>query len=128
MLSDNDEVDLPTLQQQTIEWLVRLRTHDLSEAETREFADWLSHDLSHAHAFASAEDLFDVMTQAAQIKMTEPTSSPKSVWVPAGTVNTVDLSSAKPSPAGEGWVTTAWMQEVEQRRKQLPRVNQNRSF
>ncbi len=40
--------------------------------------------------------------------------------------NTVNLSSAKPSPAGEGWVTTAWMQEVEQRMEQLPRGNKNK--
>ncbi len=40
--------------------------------------------------------------------------------------NTVDLSSTKPSPEGEGWVTTAWMQEVEQRMEQLPRGNQNK--
>jgi len=40
--------------------------------------------------------------------------------------NSVDLSTAKPSPAGEGWVTTAWMQEVGQRLEQLPRGNQHR--
>jgi len=38
----------------------------------------------------------------------------------------VETSSAKPSPEGEGWVTTAWMQEVEQRRERLPRGNQNK--
>ncbi|MBE9542385.1 MAG: hypothetical protein IMF01_08710 [Proteobacteria bacterium] len=27
----------------------------------------------------------------------------------------------KPSPDGESWVTTAWMQEVEQRMERLPR-------
>jgi type I restriction-modification system DNA methylase subunit len=32
----------------------------------------------------------------------------------------------KPSPEGEGWVTTARMQEVGQRREQLPRGNQNK--
>jgi hypothetical protein len=40
-------------------------------------------------------------------------------------LNAVDLSGTKPSPEGEGWVTTARMQEVEQRREQLPRGNQN---
>ncbi len=44
---------------------------------------------------------------------------------PSGS-NAVDLSSVKPSPKGEGWVTTARMQEVEQRREQLPRGNQNK--
>jgi exonuclease V gamma subunit len=37
-----------------------------------------------------------------------------------------NLVSAKPSPEGEGWVTTARMQEVEQRREQLPRGNENK--
>ncbi|MFI3187595.1 MAG: hypothetical protein QX198_16605, partial [Methylococcaceae bacterium] len=41
-------------------------------------------------------------------------------------LNTVGISGTKPSPEGEGWVTTAWMQEVEQRREQLPRGNQNK--
>ena len=38
---------------------------------------------------------------------------------------TDNLSIKKPSPEGEGWVTTR-MQEVEQRREQLPRGNQNK--
>jgi hypothetical protein len=42
------------------------------------------------------------------------------------TLNAVDLSSTKPSPEGEGWVTTAWTQEVEQRMEQLPRGKQNK--
>ncbi|TAN68557.1 MAG: chromosome segregation protein SMC [Methylobacter sp.] len=37
----------------------------------------------------------------------------------------VETTAKKPSPEGEGWVTTAWMQEVEQSREQLPRGNQN---
>jgi hypothetical protein len=38
----------------------------------------------------------------------------------------IDLSSTNPSPEGEGWVTTARMQEVEQRRERLPRGNSNK--
>jgi outer membrane protein TolC len=33
------------------------------------------------------------------------------------------VATKKPSPEGEGWVTTAWTQEVEQRRERLPRGN-----
>ena len=47
-------------------------------------------------------------------------------WLTCVMDNVVDVSSKKPSPEGEGWVTTAWMQEVEQRREQLPRGNQNK--
>ena len=77
--NNDDATNLPRLEQQSIEWLIRLRTHELTETETREFADWLSHDLSHAHAFANAEDLFDVMTQAAQIKSQDIKPHPKNV-------------------------------------------------
>jgi transmembrane sensor len=78
MSTENDEANLLPLQQQAIEWLVRLRTHELTETETREFADWLSHDQSHAQAFANAEDLFEVMSQAAQMKLAEAPSTPES--------------------------------------------------
>lgn len=79
MPTDSDETNLPHLQQQAIEWLIRLRTHELTETETREFADWLSHDPSHAHAFANAEDLFEVMTQAVQIKSADARANPNGV-------------------------------------------------
>jgi len=68
MSINNDEVELSLLQQQAIEWLIRLRTRELSEPETLEFAAWLSQDMSHAVAFGDAEDLFNVMTQAVQLK------------------------------------------------------------
>jgi len=53
------------------------------------------------------------IAQAAEIR---PAAQPEA---------TNSSSSIKPSPEGEGWVTTARMQEVEQRREQLPRGNQN---
>ena len=71
MHTDNEAAGLSTLQQQAIEWLLRLRTQELSEAETLEFGDWLSQDLSHAEAFADAEDLYQMMTQAAQMPAVE---------------------------------------------------------
>ena len=68
MPTDNHEANLQPLQQHAIEWLLRLRTRELTEAETRAFADWLSQDAGHAQAFADAEDLFDAMSQAAQME------------------------------------------------------------
>jgi hypothetical protein len=41
-------------------------------------------------------------------------------------VNAIDLSNTKPSPEGEGWVTTARMQEVEQRKEQLPKGRESK--
>lgn len=66
MLANTDETKLPELKQQAIEWLVLLRSDDMSEAETHAFADWLSQDILHAEAFAKAEDLFNAMIIAAQ--------------------------------------------------------------
>ncbi|MDO9105928.1 MAG: FecR family protein [Methylovulum sp.] len=78
MPTDKYPASLPPLQQQAIEWLIRLRTFELTESETREFADWLSHDLSHAHAFANAEDLFEAMTQTVQMKTAVTAPKPNS--------------------------------------------------
>jgi transmembrane sensor len=66
MPSSTDSAKLPELMQQAIEWLVLLRSGDISEKETHEFADWLSQDILHAQAFAKAEDLLNDATVAAQ--------------------------------------------------------------
>lgn len=54
-----------TLKQQAIDWLVRLRAGDLTDAEMSSFADWLAENYRHSEAFAFAEDLFDDMVVAA---------------------------------------------------------------
>ncbi|MCK9608609.1 MAG: FecR domain-containing protein [Methylomonas sp.] len=51
--------------QLAIEWLVRLRADDLTDAEMSSFAAWLAEDYRHSEAFAFAEDLFDEMVNAA---------------------------------------------------------------
>ena len=66
MATNTDETKLPELKQQAIEWLILLRTHDISEAQIHAFADWLSQDILHAEAFANAEDVFNAMVVAAQ--------------------------------------------------------------
>jgi transmembrane sensor len=66
MPTKTDETKLPELKQQAIEWLILLRTHDISESQTHAFADWLSQDILHAEAFAKAEDVFNAMVVAAQ--------------------------------------------------------------
>lgn len=57
---------LPELKQQAIDWLVRLRSDDLSDVEMYAFADWLSQDHAHSEAFAEAENLFNDMVKAAK--------------------------------------------------------------
>ncbi|NOS76133.1 MAG: FecR family protein [Methyloglobulus sp.] len=66
MPSQTDTTKLPELMQQAIEWLVLLRSGDISERETHAFADWLSQDILHAQAFAKAEDLLNDAVNAAQ--------------------------------------------------------------
>lgn len=61
-----DTAKLPELMQQAIEWLVILRSGEISDRETHEFADWLSEDILHAQAFAKAEDLLTDAAIAAQ--------------------------------------------------------------
>ena len=45
MALQSDQAELPELTLQAIEWLVRLRSDDMDEAETHAFADWLSEDI-----------------------------------------------------------------------------------
>jgi transmembrane sensor len=66
MPAPTDTAKLPELMQQAIEWLVLLRSGELSEGETYAFADWLSADILHAQAFAEAEDLLNDAAIAAQ--------------------------------------------------------------
>jgi transmembrane sensor len=54
------------LQQQAINWLVRLRADDFSEAEMMAFAAWLAKDHAHSEAFAAAESLFSELVLAAK--------------------------------------------------------------
>ena len=64
-LSSN-ESQISELKQQAIDWLVRLRSDDLSDGEMYAFADWLSQDHIHSEAFATAEKLFNDMVNAAK--------------------------------------------------------------
>jgi transmembrane sensor len=52
-------------QQQAIDWLVRLRSDEMSDDELYEFAEWLALDHANSEAFSSAETLYDQMTLAA---------------------------------------------------------------
>ena len=61
----SSELPITELKQQAIDWLVRLRSNDLSDGEMYAFADWLSQDHAHSEAFAAAENLFNDMVSAA---------------------------------------------------------------
>lgn len=62
-----EETPSPDLTGIAVEWLVRLRGGDLSEAQTHAFADWLSESIEHANAFAKAERYFDEMVTAEKL-------------------------------------------------------------
>jgi len=57
------------LKQQAIDWLVLLRSDDVSDDELYAFSDWLAQDHAHSVAFSEAEILFDEMAQAAQYRV-----------------------------------------------------------
>lgn len=59
-----DEPNLPELNQQAIDWLIKLRADDISDQDMHGFADWLSQDAAHAAAFAEAEDTYNDMIDA----------------------------------------------------------------
>jgi transmembrane sensor len=60
------EASAHLLQQQAINWLVRLRADDFSETEMVAFAEWLAKDHAHSEAFAAAESLFSELVLAAK--------------------------------------------------------------
>ena len=61
-----DEPKITALEQQAIDWLVRLRSDGLNDDEVSAFADWLSQDIAHSEAFSQAENLFNDMVVAAE--------------------------------------------------------------
>lgn len=65
MPPQSDSADRTRLRDEAINWLIRLRSEELSDAEMTAFANWLAEDYHHSEAFAFAEDLFDDMRQAA---------------------------------------------------------------
>lgn len=73
-MASDANTDLPPLQAQAIEWLIRLRTLELTDTDTQAFAEWLSADVEHAQAFANAEDLFETMSQAVHLNNAQPTT------------------------------------------------------
>jgi transmembrane sensor len=62
----SNEPQITELKQQAIDWLVRLRSDDLSDGEMYAFADWLSQDHVHSEAFAAVENLFNDMVNTAK--------------------------------------------------------------
>ena len=108
-----NEPPISELKQQAIDWLVRLRSDDLSDGEMYAFADWLSQDHAHSEAFAAAENLFNDMVSAAKSPVASAETQAESSEPQKNTLVNNELQQCQaPSPAGR----LAWMQEVEQRR------------
>lgn len=62
------------IQEQAIEWWVKLRDDDVEPESLHEFSEWLAESTSHMQAFAEAEQLFKDIVEAAQ---TETLSTPQ---------------------------------------------------
>lgn len=82
--------------QEAIDWLVKLRGENLSDAESHAFADWLTQDVAHADAFAKAERLFDNMVLAAQLPLSATTNSPNTPVRQNESVKTVRQPNYRP--------------------------------
>jgi transmembrane sensor len=118
-----DQAELPNLTLQAIEWLVRLRSDAMDEAETHAFADWLSEDISHAEAFSEAEDLFQNLAIAAKTPrvitpgLIEPNTTQISTR-PVAAPNTKTPTRQPTSVLTKGWLAlplalaTAWLVAV----------------
>ena len=72
MPQDPKQTKPPKPLEEAIDWLVKLRGENLSDADSHAFADWLTQDSTHADAFAKAERLFDNMVLAAQLPTVRP--------------------------------------------------------
>ena len=77
----NKQENISEQKQQAIDWLVLLRSDDMSDDQLCEFAEWLALDHANAEAFSSAETLFDQMTAVSFKSKAEnrvkPESSPQ---------------------------------------------------
>lgn len=67
MPQPNVNAQPPDLMEEAVDWLVKLRGGNLTEAETHAFALWLSQNAAHAAAFAKAEDFLGEMVVAVQL-------------------------------------------------------------
>jgi transmembrane sensor len=61
MISPFDPSATRTLQDQAIDWLVKLRDDQLDDRDLDDFAEWLGQAPEHGEAFAVAEQLFNDM-------------------------------------------------------------------
>lgn len=66
MVTGPHDEEISELNEQAIEWQVRLRSDEVRDDEMEAFAHWLVEDPRHSEAFASAENLFDDMVMAAR--------------------------------------------------------------
>ncbi|WP_347988399.1 FecR family protein [Methylomonas sp. AM2-LC] len=108
----SDQAELPELTLEAFEWLVRLRSNEMSEAETHDFAEWMSRDIFHVKAFAEAEDLFLNLTMAAKIPQftaqisveTSQTNASQNSTSAATTLNINPSNSRKHLRLNTGWL------------------------
>ncbi|MCK9396380.1 MAG: FecR family protein [Methylobacter sp.] len=104
MPSSANEPSIPELKQQAIDWLVRLRSDDLSDGEMYAFADWLSQDHAHSSAFVAAENLFNNMVLAAKSPVPGAEEQAESSQPQKKILANNELQRCQaPSPAGESW-------------------------
>ncbi len=97
-----NEPQMSEVKQQAIDWLVRLRSDNLSESEMVAFAEWLAYDHSRSEVFTAAEALFNDMVQAAK----QPAFSTESATVAKASKaeGIVAPLKTKPAPRSTRWL------------------------
>jgi len=101
--------------QQAVHWLVRLRSDDLSEAETFAFADWLSEDASHSQAFAAAEAALNDMAFVASHSKTMAITPENSLPKLSTNTQAISIKHHKQRPSYQRWallslgLAAAWL-------------------
>jgi transmembrane sensor len=105
MISPFDPSATRTLQDQAIDWLVKLRDDQLDDRDLDDFAEWLGQAPEHGEAFAVAEQLFNDMVSAACAPA--PTETASSAVQASVAAKVIPLARRTAKSAKPSWLAPA---------------------
>lgn len=108
MSSSNEKSPITDIQQQAIDWLVRLRSDNMNDQELAQFAEWLAADIEHSDALSQAEELFEEMCMATDLQTDEDsiTQNHSELAVQQVDSQVIQMPVSKPKK-GFPWLTTS---------------------
>lgn len=83
MTNSFDERKLSDLKQQAIDWLILLRSDDVSKDELSAFADWMASNPAHSKAFNDAEKLFEQIILSVKSDAVQEKTHPEKLAMPS---------------------------------------------